>query len=103
MKQFYIVFLFLIISFSYGQEAQDSGGEIEGFELYPNPVTTGTVYIQTALNAPKRILIFDVFGTQRLETTILRKELNVSDLVAGVYVLRVYEKDKVATRKLIIK
>ncbi|WP_297793001.1 T9SS type A sorting domain-containing protein [uncultured Eudoraea sp.] len=103
MKQFYIVFLFLFISLSYGQEAQHSGGEIEGFELYPNPVTTGKVYIQTTLNAPKRILIFDVFGTQRLETTILRKELNVSDLVAGVYVLRVYEKDKVATRKLIIK
>lgn len=103
MKQFYIVFLFLFISFGYGQEGRDSGGEIEGFELYPNPVTTGKVYIQTTLNAPKRILIYDVFGTLRLETTILRKELNVSNLVAGVYVLRVFEKDKVATRKLIIK
>ena len=82
---------------------QNVGGEIEGFKLYPNPVSNGKVYIQTTLNAPKRILIFDVFGTQRLETTILRKELNVSNLVAGIYVLRVYEKDKIATRKLIIK
>ncbi|MGB5361122.1 T9SS type A sorting domain-containing protein [Eudoraea sp.] len=103
MKQFYLVLFFLFISFSYGQEAHNFGGEIEDFKLYPNPVTNGVVYIQTALNAPKRILIFDVFGTQRLETTILRKELNVSNLVAGVYVLRVYEKDKVATRKLIVK
>ena len=103
MKQFYFVLFFLFISFSYGQEVQNGGGEIEGFKIYPNPVTNGTVYIQTALNAPKRILIFDVFGTQRLETTILRKELNVSNLVAGVYVLRVYEKNRVATRKLIIK
>ncbi|MGB5203536.1 T9SS type A sorting domain-containing protein [Eudoraea sp.] len=103
MKKFYLVFFFLFISFSYGQEVQNVGGEIEGFKLYPNPVTTGKVYIQTALNAPKRILIFDVFGTLRLETTILRKELNVSNFVAGVYVLRVYEKDRVATRKLIIK
>ncbi len=103
MKQFYLVFFLVFISFSYGQEARTTGGEIEGFELYPNPVTTGKVYIQTALNAPKRILIFDVFGTQRLETTILRKELNVSNLVAGVYVLRVYEKDRMATRKLIVK
>lgn len=103
MKQLYPVLFFFVISFSYGQEVRSAGGEIEGFELYPNPVTTGKVYIQTTLNAPKRILIFDVFGTQRLETTILRNELNVSNLVAGVYVLRVYEKDKVATRKLIIK
>lgn len=103
MKQIYFVLFFLFISFSYGQEVQNVGGEIEGFKIYPNPVTTGKVYIQTALNAPKRILIFDIFGTQRLETTILRKELNVSDLVAGVYVLRVFEKDRVATRKLIIK
>lgn len=103
MKQLYPVLFFFVISFSYGQEVRNAGGEIEGFELYPNPVTTGKVYIQTALNAPKRILIFDVFGTQRLETTILRNELNVSNLVAGVYVLRVYEKDRVATRKLIIK
>lgn len=103
MKQFYLVFFFLFISFSYGQEVEKVGGEIEGFKLYPNPVTTGKVYIQTALNAPKRILVFDVFGTQRLETTILRNELNVSNLVAGVYVVRVYEKDKIATRKLIIK
>ncbi|MGB5459156.1 MAG: T9SS type A sorting domain-containing protein [Eudoraea sp.] len=29
--------------------------------------------------------------------------MNVSNFVAGVYVLRVYEKDRVATRKLIIK
>jgi hypothetical protein len=103
MKQFYLVLSFLFISLSYGQEAQSAGGEIEGFKLYPNPATTGKVYIQTAENAPKRILIFNVFGTQILETTILRKELNVSDLVAGVYVLRVFEKDRVATRKLIIK
>jgi hypothetical protein len=103
MKQFYLVLSFLFISLSYGQEAQNPGGEIEGFKLYPNPATAGKVYIQTAENAPKRILIYNIFGTQILETTILRKELNVSDLVAGIYVLRVFEKDRVATRKLIIK
>jgi len=48
-------------------------------------------------------LIFDVLGTQVLRTTILGKEINVSNLDKGVYILRVFEKDKVATRKLIIK
>lgn len=102
MKHLYLIAFFLFVSFSY---AQNSGakGDIDGFKLYPNPVTNGKVYISTDENAAKKILIFDVLGTQVLETTILGLELNLSDLDAGVYVLRVYEKDKVATRKLIIK
>lgn len=71
--------------------------------MYPNPVTTGKVYISSSQNAPKEILIYDVFGTLILKTTILGKELNLTNLDAGVYVLRVLEKDKVATRKLIVK
>lgn len=102
MKHFYLIAFFLFVSFSYGQ-ATTTKGHIDGFKLYPNPVTNGKVYISTVNNAPKKILIFDVLGTQVLETTILGKELNLSDLDAGVYVLRVYEKNKVATRKLIVK
>ncbi|NJB71134.1 hypothetical protein GGR42_001596 [Saonia flava] len=102
MKHLYLVLFFLVCTTSFGQESR-SGGDIEGFTLYPNPTTNGKVFINTANNAPKKILIFDVLGTQVLETTILGKELNLSDLDAGVYVLRVLEKDKVATRKLIIK
>jgi hypothetical protein len=102
MKKLYFIFFFIFVSFSYGQEASVDG-RIDGFKLYPNPVTNGKVYIITQENAPKKILIFDVLGTQVLETTILGKELNLSELGAGVYVLRVYERDKISTRKLIIK
>ena len=66
-------------------------------------VCTQTLYISTNLNAPTEIFIYDVFGTLLLKTTILGKELNLSDLDAGVYVLRVFEKDKMSTRKLIVK
>lgn len=103
MKQLYLVITLLFISISYGQEPKGSSGDIDGFKLYPNPVTKGRVYITTTLKAPKQILIFDIFGTQVLKTTIIGTELNVSELDAGVYMLRVNEKDKVATRKLIIK
>lgn len=102
MKHIYLIIFLLFVSFSYGQDAS-SNGHIDGFKLYPNPVSNGKVYINTTNNEAKKILIFDVLGTQVLQTTILGKELNLSDLDAGVYVLRVYEKDKVATRKLIIK
>jgi len=102
MKHLYLIAFFLFVSLSYGQKTQGNG-DIAGFKLYPNPVTNGKIYINTSLNAPKKILIFDVLGTQVLETTILGRELNLSDLDAGIYVLRVFEKDKVATRKLIVK
>ncbi|MCW5515031.1 T9SS type A sorting domain-containing protein [Muriicola sp. Z0-33] len=102
MKHLYLLIFMLFISTSYGQQTQSSG-DIDGFKLYPNPVTNGKVYISTTQNAPKKILIYDVLGTQVLETTILGKELNLSNLDAGVYVIRVFEKNLVATRKLIIK
>lgn len=102
MKKFYLT-LFLFTSFiAFGQN-NAAKGDIEGFKLYPNPVTNGKVNITTKENAPKKILIFDVLGTQVKETTILGTELNVDDLGAGVYMLRVFEKDKVATRKLVVK
>ncbi|GMN09853.1 T9SS type A sorting domain-containing protein [Croceitalea sp. MTPC9] len=101
MKQLYLVLFFLVCSFGFSQN--QTKGDIEGFKLYPNPVTNGKIFISTAQNAPKQIHVFDVLGTKVLETTILGKELNLSNLDKGVYILRVLEKDKMATRKLVIK
>tara|TARA_R110000796_G_scaffold250788_4_gene380686 strand:- start:39071 stop:39379 length:309 start_codon:yes stop_codon:yes gene_type:complete len=102
MKQIYFVIFLFFTTVGFAQD-KPTIGEIEGFKLYPNPVTNGKVYINTTLNAPKKVLIFDVLGTKVMETTILGTELNVSEIDAGIYVLRVFEKDKIATRKLIIK
>ena len=102
MKHLYIIIAFLCISFSYAQSAP-ANGDIEGFKLYPNPVTDGKVYISTSENGPKQIAIYDVLGTQVLDTRISGNELLLTDLDAGVYVLRVYQNNKVATRKLIVK
>lgn len=102
MKQIYVVLFFFACSLVCAQQTQGNG-DIDGFKLYPNPTINGKVFIDTAQDAPKQILIFDVLGTQVLQTTILGKELNLSNLDKGVYILRVIEKDKMATRKLVIK
>jgi len=102
MKQIYLVLFFFVTSWVSSQQGSTSG-DIEGFKLYPNPTTNGKVYIDTALDAPKQIHLFDVLGTQVFQSTILGQELNLSHLDKGVYILRVIEKDKVATRKLVIK
>ena len=102
MKQIYLVLFFFACTLCFSQSTQ-SDSDINGLRLYPNPTTTNKIFISTAQNAPKKIVIFDVLGTKVLETTIIGKELNLSNLNKGVYILQVIEKDKMATRKLIIK
>ncbi|NKI31593.1 T9SS type A sorting domain-containing protein [Croceivirga thetidis] len=102
MKQIYLVLLFFVCAFGFSQN-NPTEADIEGLRLYPNPTTTDKIFISTSQNAPKKIVIFDVLGTKVMETTIIGKELNLSNLVKGVYILQVIEKDKMATRKLILK
>lgn len=107
---FYIIFLlafFLTVSAS----AQDSkqlskpqdGNAIEGLSLYPNPVTNGRVYISSKNDLEKEVMIFDILGKKVLQIHLTSKELNISDLVPGVYIIKINEENNSATRKLIVR
>lgn len=76
---------------------------IEGLSLFPNPVSNGKVYITSKNDLDKSIIIYNVLGKKALQTTISSKELNVSDLLPGVYIIKINEGDATATRKLIVK
>jgi hypothetical protein len=76
---------------------------IEGLSFYPNPVSNGKLYITSKLSLDKEITIFDVLGKEVLKTTITSKELNVSSLSAGIYMIKIKEGEATATRKLVIK
>jgi hypothetical protein len=107
---FYIIFL-LAFFFTTGAIAQDSkqlpktqeDSSIEGLNLYPNPVTNGKVYITSKNDLNKQIIIFDVLGKKVLQTTISTKELNVSNLAPGVYIIKITEESATSSRKLIIR
>lgn len=103
MKHLYLVFFLLVCSVGLSQESVRSTADIDGLKLYPNPVTHDKIFIETRQNSPKEIVIFDVLGTQVLRTKIIGRELNLAILDKGVYIIRVQENGKVATRKLIIK
>ena len=77
--------------------------DIEGFSLYPNPVTNGKLKINTINNGTKEIQIFNILGKNVLSTNLKGKELNVSKLNSGIYILKIQENGKTATRKLVIR
>ena len=108
MKKCYFGLLLLMTLYSYGQDSKNinqsfSTKDTASFKLYPNPAINDAVYITTATNGVKDIAIYDVFGEVVLTDRISSKSLNISRLVAGVYVLQVIENNKTMTRKLVVK
>lgn len=107
---FYTTLLFVLFSLAASaQESKDSAlnskQQDQPLELniYPNPVATDKVYITSKSSAPKDIEIFDVLGKRVLQVTLNTKELNVSSLLPGVYIIKIKEGEQRATRKLIIR
>ena len=110
-KYFYTLLLFgflLTVNTSYAQFSAersntDIAQNIDGLTIYPNPVSNGKVFISTTLNLAKEINIFDVLGKKILSQTLFGKELNISNLTPGVYILKIKEHDFSATRKLVVR
>ncbi|RKS95099.1 putative secreted protein (Por secretion system target) [Flavobacterium limicola] len=110
-KNYFYIITVLVFLFSLSVSAQETKPQprtqetatIEGLSLYPNPVNNGKVYISTKNDLDKEIIIFDVLGKKVLQTTISSRELNVSNLSSGVYIIKINEKEASATRKLIIR
>ncbi len=104
-KYFYISLLFFCF-LSFNGFAQDGKKQeqpsIEGLTIYPNPTSTGKLYIASKQNIEKKVEIFDVLGKKVLSATTINKEVNVSALSQGVYIIKIKENDASATRKLII-
>tara|TARA_R110002126_G_scaffold255127_3_gene398188 strand:+ start:1907 stop:2245 length:339 start_codon:yes stop_codon:yes gene_type:complete len=110
-KNYFYTTLLLVFLFSLNLSAQDSKlipkqqetSVIEGLSLYPNPVSNGKVSIGTKNDAEKEIIIFDLLGKKVLQTMLSTRELNISILTPGVYIIKINENNATATRKLIVK
>ncbi len=75
---------------------------ISGLNVYPNPAND-YLHITTAINGVKNIAIYDVMGKEVLNTTTANEVINVASLNAGIYLVKITEEGKTATRKLVIK
>lgn len=110
-KNYFYITLLLGFFFTLSLSAQEAKQQsklqettvIEGLNLYPNPVSNGKVYITSKNDSDKNIIIFDVLGKKVLQTTLTSKELNISNLSPGVYIIKIDEEQATATRKLIVR
>ena len=76
---------------------------IDGLKMYPNPLKGDTLYLTSTANADMSVQIFDIVGKEVIKSNVMNNTVNVSGLNAGVYIVKITEEGKTATRKLVIQ
>ena len=104
MKQFFLLICFIgsyVVSAQ--QQPPEKGKERVEFKLNPNPVFDGVVTIESNLQGPKTVRIYDLFGNTVLERRLDSDKLHLGSLVPGVYMVQLRQKGHLATKKLVIR
>ncbi|AUC23968.1 hypothetical protein BTO15_03960 [Polaribacter sejongensis] len=93
------------LSFVKNATASVKNNAIEGFTTYPNPITNNKFTVATSSNSSKSVTIFNLLGKQVFKTNFSgeKKDLDVSEINSGVYILKVTESGKTTTKKLVIR
>lgn len=89
------------ISFKKGNHLSTKQNNIDGLNIFPNPVDE-VLNITSDSTADKNVQLFDLTGKKVLDVTTV-SQVNVSTLKAGVYVAKITEAGKTATRKIVVK
>ena len=78
---------------------------IEGFSTYPNPIKDKRFTISTSNSDKKEVVIFNVLGKKVFSSTFsgLSKEIEINSINSGIYILKVTENGKTATKKLVVR
>jgi hypothetical protein len=83
--------------------AVNNFNDIAGLKMFPNPLTGNVLHISSDANAAKAVAIYDVLGKQVVNTVTANGTVNVQSLTAGIYIVKITEEGKTATRKLVVK
>ena len=71
--------------------------------MYPNPVSGNTLHLTSTANAAMSVQIFDLLGKEVVKSNVVNNSVNIAKLTAGVYVVKITEEGKTATRKLVVQ
>jgi hypothetical protein len=76
---------------------------ITGLKVYPNPVNNGILNITSANVTEKAVVIYDVMGKQVFAGTTINNVVSISSLNSGIYMVKITEEGKTATRKIVVE
>jgi hypothetical protein len=79
-----------------------SENNISGLKVYPNPAKN-VLNITSDSNEVKQVEVYNVLGKLVLSTKATNAPVNISSLASGVYVVKVTEEGKTASRRLVIE
>ncbi|MFT5215377.1 MAG: endonuclease I [Glaciecola sp.] len=79
----------------------DAFSEVE-IKFYPNPTSLGYVNISSKNSSRMNVTVFDILGKQVINTTVSNNRLNVSNLNAGIYIMKITQGKAISTKKLVI-
>ena len=77
--------------------------ELDSIKIVPNPSTSNFVTITSSLNEDIEVVVFDVIGKQISSQKLQNNKLDVSGLKTGMYLLKISQKEKTTTKKLVVK
>ena len=73
------------------------------FEMYPNPTNSGFVTIKSNQMGAVQAQVFDLLGKEVINTGVNDERMDVSNLNAGVYVVKLTQNKNTTTKKLIVQ
>ena len=93
----------VVISGEIATMSSSSFNAIDGLTMFPNPLKGDTLFFTSSANASKSVQIYDILGKEVLNSKEINTAMNVSGLAAGVYLVKITEEGKTATKKLVIE
>jgi hypothetical protein len=81
----------------------NQGFELDSIKIFPNPSTSNFITITSSILDDIEVEVFDMFGKHILSQKVIYNILDVSDLHSGIYLLKISQKEKTTTKKLIVK
>ena len=77
--------------------------ELQNVKIVPNPSTNSFVTVTSTFNEDIDVVVFDMLGKQISNQILQNNKLDVSGLTSGIYLLKISQKEKTTTKKLVVK
>lgn len=77
--------------------------KIPEIHLFPNPSASGFLSVTSQLKGLIRIKFYNTIGQLVLETTVNDSLIDIRNLVAGLYLVKILQNRQTTTKKLIVK